>query len=365
MNPCGPRTGVAAPLTLATLVAGMLHIVAAGAFAQSPVVPVSGVARRLETNPLITVRSSPTLGGNVNGATVIRVPAWVEHPLGRYYMYFANHMGDAIRLAYADSPEGPWRIHEPGLLHVRDTAFRREGPDPQGAIADFYTHVASPEILVDDAQKRLVMWVHGWWTNGERWPDTLDAARAWARARGYAQYTQAAVSTDGLRFTVQPAITKTSYVRVFRRGERYFAISRLGLVSQAADPLVSFETGPSLFAGTPFAGRVRHVAIVPRGDVLHVWFTAIGDAPERVYRTTVDLTPDWRAWKAGAATEVLRPAASYECIDLPNEPSESGDIDGPAQQIRDPFVFVEDNRAWLYYAVCGEQGIAAANIDAP
>jgi len=45
-------------------------------------------------------------------------------------MYFANHMGDFVRLAYADAIEGPWTIYEPGVLHVRDTAFYRDQPDP-------------------------------------------------------------------------------------------------------------------------------------------------------------------------------------------------------------------------------------------
>src|SRR5215207_10560707 len=62
--------------------------------------------RRFAQNPLITVRSSASLGNNVNGATVVRVPRWVERPLGRYYMYFANHMGLFIRLAYANEVTG-------------------------------------------------------------------------------------------------------------------------------------------------------------------------------------------------------------------------------------------------------------------
>ena len=84
---------------------------------------------RFKQNPLITTRTSKSLGTNVNGPTVIRVPAWVQKPLGRYYMYFANHMGEFIRLAYADAITGPWKIHEPGVLHVRDTAMDRPGPD--------------------------------------------------------------------------------------------------------------------------------------------------------------------------------------------------------------------------------------------
>jgi hypothetical protein len=40
--------------------------------------------RRFTQNPLVTVDMSVSLGNNVNGPTVIRVPDWVDHPLGRY-----------------------------------------------------------------------------------------------------------------------------------------------------------------------------------------------------------------------------------------------------------------------------------------
>jgi hypothetical protein len=270
-----------------------------------------------------------------------------------------------VRLAYADALTGPWRIHEPGVLHVSETAFYRPQPDPPGARADFYTHVASPEILVDHERRRLVMWVHGWWTNGERWPDTLPAARAWAREHGYAQFTQVAESADGLQFAARPTITLTSYLRVFKQGDQLFGVSRLGVLSRSADPLAEFELGPSLFPDGPYAGKVRHLALVPRDDELLVFFTAIGDAPERVLMSTVSLTGDWTTWRASEAIEVLRPEATYECVDLPNLPSEGGDIDVPAQQIRDPFVLEEDGRAFLFYATCGEQGIAGAALELP
>jgi len=83
-------------------------------------------------------------------------------------------VGDArrqrVRFASADAVTGPWTIHDAGVLHVKDTAFFREQPDPVETRADFYTHVASPEILIDHERRRIVMWVHGWWTSGERWP---------------------------------------------------------------------------------------------------------------------------------------------------------------------------------------------------
>ena len=81
--------------------------------------------KRLGHGPLITVNSSATLAGNVNGPVLIRVPDWIKKPLGNYYLYFANHKGKFIRLAYADAITGPWKIYEPGVLRVEETAFTR------------------------------------------------------------------------------------------------------------------------------------------------------------------------------------------------------------------------------------------------
>jgi hypothetical protein len=320
------------------------------------------VVRRFAQNPLITVRSSASLGGNVNGPTVIKVPSWVERPLGRYYMYFANHMGTFIRLAYADAVTGPWTIHEPGVLHVRDTAMFRAQPDPPETLADFYTHVASPEIVVDDARREIHMLFHGWWTNGERWPAEPAEARRWANANRYGQMSQAAVSSDGLRFAVRAPIIRSTYLRVVKRGDEYLAMSRLGALSRSTAPGGPFETGPNPFDGGPYARRVRHVGLVQRGDTLFVFFTAIGDAPERVMLSTIDMRGDWTAWRASEPRLVVQPEAPYECADLPLAPSESGDIDVPARQMRDPFVFEDEGRAYLFYSTCGEQGIAGAEL---
>src|SRR5882672_1166461 len=91
-------------------------------------------AVRFPENPLLTLKSSPTIGDNINGPSVIKVPDWVPNKLGRYYMYFAHHRGMYIRLAYADSLHGPWKIYEPGVLNVSETAFYRPQPDPDAEI---------------------------------------------------------------------------------------------------------------------------------------------------------------------------------------------------------------------------------------
>lgn len=143
-----------------TLIALAACIAGAGQTSR-PVVRASGVtASRLPQNPLISVASSTSLGDNVNGPSIVRVPSWVKQPLGRYYMYFAHHTGTFIRLAYADSIQGPWKIYEPGVLHVRDSAFYRPQPDPPNSPGGFCTHVASPEIYLDSARNRIVMWFH-------------------------------------------------------------------------------------------------------------------------------------------------------------------------------------------------------------
>ncbi len=73
---------------------------------------------RFDSNPIITLSSGNDLQGNVNGPSLIKAPAWLENPLGKYYLYFAHHQGSYIRLAYADNLEGPWRVHGPGTLQM-------------------------------------------------------------------------------------------------------------------------------------------------------------------------------------------------------------------------------------------------------
>jgi hypothetical protein len=324
-------------------------------------------ATRFRENPLITLATSPSIGDNANGPTVIRVPSWVERPLGRYYMYFAHHSGRFIRLAYADSLRGPWKIYEPGVLKVENTALYRPQPDPVDSPPGAYTHVASPEVYIDEGRKRIVLWFHGMWTDGQRWPESRADAAAWLRQHGYAQYTQVADSNDGLHFDVHPAISKQSYLRVFRHRGEFYAIARLGQLLRAkeTDPLSEFELGSSPFRETPYNGRVRHVALFESGDVLHIFFTAIGDAPEKIMYTTINLSGDWRAWKVGAIADVLTPEADYECPTLPIEPSEVGEIDRRARQLRDPAVFRENGKTYLFYTFCGEQGVAGAEVALP
>ena len=75
---------------------------------------------RLVDGPILGQDAHPSIGANIQGPSLIRVPDWVPAPLGRYYLYFADHKGRYIRLAHADRLEGPWQVHVPGSLQLED-----------------------------------------------------------------------------------------------------------------------------------------------------------------------------------------------------------------------------------------------------
>ncbi|MCA9486950.1 MAG: hypothetical protein KC548_04830, partial [Nanoarchaeota archaeon] len=105
--------------------------------------------RRFDRNPLIHQDLDGLkglLGSNINGPSIIRTPDWIKNPLGKYYLYFAHHKGSYIRLAYADSIEGPWRLHSQGVLHLEE--------------APCEDHIASPDVHIDSINQKLIMYFH-------------------------------------------------------------------------------------------------------------------------------------------------------------------------------------------------------------
>ena len=59
----------------------------------------------------------------------------------------------------------------------------------------------------------------------------------------------------------------------------------------------------------------------------------------------------------------MRPEFVYEGVELPLLPSERDAIDIPANQLRDPDIFVDDDGTiYMAYGIAGEAGIALAKI---
>jgi hypothetical protein len=108
---------------------------------------------------------------------------------------------------------------------------------------------------------------------------------------------------------------------------------------------------------------MRHCAVQQRGDTLLVYWTRVGDAPEHVLLSKIDMRGSWLEWKAGEPIDVLYPEHDWEGADRPLVPSVREAINVRVRQIRDPGIFEEGGRTWLLYAVAGESGIAIAELD--
>ena len=137
--------------------------------------------QRLLDRPIITPEPDPSIGVNIQGPSAIRVPDWIGGRLGEYYLYFADHKGSYIRLAYADRLTGPWTIHAPGSLRLEESCFLTEPPTVRpeqlaqhearlkqsgvelshDLLSEITTpHIASPDAHVDPIGRRIVMYFH-------------------------------------------------------------------------------------------------------------------------------------------------------------------------------------------------------------
>lgn len=348
-------------------------ITAAVALAISSVAAASEPALSLQVtrspqSPIIRDSMLPgKVGVSINGPSLIRVPSWVAHPLGKYYLYFAHHEGKYLRLAYADRVEGPWKIYEGGV-------------QPLAAQTAVENHIASPEVIVDEAAQRIYLFYHGWV------PAKIKAAGRPVDGED-GQWTSVSVSADGLHFDPLNRVVGPSYLRVFAHGGQWFALNESGVLRRApalgqrfepltqligdeiigaVDPAQLHEAGATPVdrrpAKGPFRYSIRHVGLDVAGDRLVVFFSCVSHRPERILCTVVDLKGPPETWKARQTIEVLRPGTPQEGANLPLAFSRGGISLTYVNELRDPEVFRDGDDVWLLYSVAGEHGIGLARL---
>lgn len=316
---------------------------------------------RLLDRPIVDASSCDSIGVNIQGPSLIEAPPWLPSALGRYLLYFADHKGGHIRLAYADELTGPWTVHRPGALQLADSCFLTEPPDStpeelavvrerfqrlfgsEYSIDEVMTdattpHIASPDVHVDHEQQRIVMYFHG-----------LDSLGV--------QVTRVALSDDGIDFQAQPEVLGGSYFRVFHHNGWHYALVMPGQILRSRDGLTGFERGPGLFEP-----EMRHAAVMVRGDTLHVLWTRVGDAPESILHSTIDLSGDWMSWCESEPTLLLSPELPWEGANVDGAPSRRGAVHGLVNQLRDPALFADGDRTILLYAGGGESAIGIAEL---
>jgi len=270
-------------------------------------------------------------GGNINGPSLIKVPDWVRDPLGRYYLYFAHHQGKYIRLAYSDNIEGPFRVYEPGTLKLGDTPC--------------YDHIASPDVHIDEDTKRIIMYYHG---------DTKSGQKT------FMSYSDNAIDFKSCTKECAPF-----YLRVFKYNANLYGIAKNKNIDSMILTAKSWEDNFEPIFN--FLEQSRHTSVLVDGNILYLFYTSIGDAPEQIKMLTVRLSDNIDEWKITHIEPVLKPRRKYEGANAKLQPSLPGSStlgynNTPVQEIRDPFIYREENIYYLFYSLAGELGIGLAKL---
>mmetsp|Transcript_15904 Transcript_15904/g.20375 ORF Transcript_15904/g.20375 Transcript_15904/m.20375 type:complete len:1265 (-) Transcript_15904:147-3941(-) len=332
-------------------------------------------------NPIVFPSSHGRyVGSNVGGPSVIKVPDWIpaSESLGKFYMYFAHHNGKGIRLAYADNIQGPWSITEKAVLHIRNCPG--------------YDHVASPDVHLDADRQKIIMYFHS----------PSRSTRPFRK-----QSTYCAISEDGMHFSVvgwdPESIEKSNlsvdevsilrqrcnlgpfYFRVFRIRGRLYALARNnrsggiwirkpGAPQHDINNPIPWERGNNIFS------QMRHcfVVVSPDHDSLKVFYSRVGDSPEGIYVSTVDVSSDdWLNWKeSGEPKAVYFPKDLWEggkcqdtscnCIVRSSDKTTKSGMSKrkrlAARNVRDPCLLDFGGDTWMFYAGGGETGIGVTRL---
>lgn len=306
---------------------------------------------------LISPASHESVGANINGPSLLKVPDWVQNPLARYYLYFAHHQGSHIRLAISNDITGPYEVYEPGVMPLAKSGFDTQKLvvtniakqsildlidkyDAQTVLPFFPPHVASPDVHVRDDHFEIWMYYHGQIEDGR-------------------QLTKVARSKDGLHFVPEPGYLGNSYFRVFAHNGAWYALSHSGgVINRSADG-VNFEQGP-----TVGDEHMRHTAVRRMSDeLLQVFWSRFGDTPEHILVSDLDLTADWRSWRITNTRSVRQPQFDWEGADLEVQTSREGFAMGELHELRDPGIYEQDGITYLLYSVRGESGIGICRLD--
>ncbi len=303
----------------------------------------------LNDAPIISAGDHPQFDGNVNGPSLIRAPDWLHDPPGKYLLYFAHHEGRAIRLAASDRLTGPWQIVSPDPLDLEHSQFATTRPaasqlhpevraDIEAGADGDYPHIASPDVWVDHQTEQIRLYYHGRLADGR-------------------QRSRVALSRDGRRFAARMNVIDAAYLRVFKLDDWFYAIAMPGQLLRSRDGLSDFESGPRLTSEP-----IRHHALLCDAGQWHVFWSRVGDKPERILMSTLEISANWQLWRFGETFEIHRAVKPWEGADLAPRESRYGACHSRQNQLRDPAIYTEDGKNYLLYTVAGEQGIAIGEL---
>lgn len=277
-------------------------------------------------------------GSNINGPSLIRVPDWIPDdkradPTAQYYLYFAHHAGDYIRMAWATTIEGPYTLFDDyddvreeegegtvkpenlGIRGVLDNAEANiyfDAPTNSNYIKE--NHLASPDVIVDDANQRIIMYFHSgssYFVNNVEQNDQV----TWVSTSPYGLEFNYSLEPGDSGYDanyaghgIQPVHLGSSYFRVFEYGGNMYALDNGGKFNRALDASNPWaipnghdftthlwdQNPEHVFQNAnPESSsilRVRHTGVRVKGGELHVFYSRRGDIQERIQLAIIDLT---------------------------------------------------------------------------
>ena len=245
---------------------------------------------------------------NINGPTVFKRPKFFPEG-SKWIMYFAHHSGDGIRIAESDHLTHGWKVSNVTILDLKKIPG--------------YGHISSPEVEV--LSDRLNLFYHCCYNGG--------------------QYTFKAITYDGKNWEYEHKVQGYFYFRLI---EKHYAIAKYnnnGGIWYKKENDKFIEQGILL-------PRMRHSCYSSN----KLYWSEIGDSPESIYCGDLNLL-DFTITNKHI---IIKPTELYE-IKGDFQPSSNGSAIN-VTQVRDPFVIIDESKTFIFYTVCGEEGIAVAEI---
>ncbi|WP_144975207.1 hypothetical protein [Bremerella volcania] len=202
----------------------------------------------------VIARENPKTGG----PCVVRVPDWLgpeerADPTARYYLYYSTHHGDHIRMKWAPSIEGPWAEYNLGGRFNGRT--RRGVFDFRSDVTrEQFGHIAMPDVHVDDASQRFIMFYHGEnqpqtkTTSGINVPRVHESFVTTSRdglnfhdpvtSGGQAGYGPQTVTVDGITRDVWIG---PAYQRAFHYRNNWYSVSKRAILAKAKSSQYPFR----------------------------------------------------------------------------------------------------------------------------
>ena len=280
-------------------------------------------------NVLIDRNNFVDVDKNINGASLIKVPDWLENPLGKYYLYFASHTGKYIRLAYSENLRGPYKIYKDGTLKLNQTNCK--------------SHIASPDVHI--VGEEILMYYHGDLENGQK--------------------SFLAKSTDGLNFKTENKVLGEFYFRVFKYKDKVYSVAKNKNEDSVIYQSDSYDGEfKEIFNILP---NSRHTAVYIKDDYLFIFYTIVGDAPESIYYCKLKISENVDEWDVISNHKLCPPQYEFEGAGSQLIPSNFGSAtlrygNIPLNELRDPCIF-EDKDLYMLYSFSGEAGIAIGKLN--